>query len=376
VTAEEAFVRTYGDAPSVAAEAPGRVNVIGEHTDYSGGFVLPAAIPLRCRTALAVRSGRTVSVFSENRAEDGILGYELGREMAGRGWLDYVQGLTRMLADRGGRIEGFDLAIASEIPAGAGLASSAALEVAALRALRDAFGLGFDDVALAKIARRAENEFVGAPVGIMDPMAASLAPENAALFLDTRSLAHQPVPIPTGGELAVIDSGIPHEHARGGYRLRRAECDEAARLLGVALLRDLFGRDPDEVARALPEPLGRRARHVLSENGRVLETVEALRAGDLARAGTLMRASHRSLADDFEVSTPELDLLVEIAAARENVFGARLTGGGFGGSVLLLVRRGEGRAAAEDVAEEYRRRSGRDAGVLLPLRSATPDPEP
>jgi galactokinase len=376
MTAAEVFGRIYGAAPHVGAEAPGRVNVIGEHTDYSGGFVLPAAIRLRCRTALALRRGRTVRVFSDLRAADGILEYELGREAAGGGWLDYVQGLTRTLADRGMRIEGFDLAVASEIPPGAGLASSAALEVAMLRALREAFGLGFDDVELAQIARRAENDFVGAPVGVMDPMAASLAPENAALFLDTRSLAYERVPFPSGGELAVIDSGMPHDHARGGYRVRRAECDEAARRLGVPLLRDLPGREPDETVRSLPEPLGRRVRHVLSENARVFETVEAFRAGDLSRAGALMHASHRSLADDFEVSTPELDLLVENAVARENVFGARLTGGGFGGSVLLLARRGEARTAAEGIADEYRRRSGRDAVVLLPLRSPAPDPEP
>jgi galactokinase len=368
------FEKVFGAPPAVSSGAPGRVNVIGEHTDYSGGFVLPAAIPLRCRVGLSVRSRRTIRAFSEWRAGDGILEYELGREKPGRGWLDYVQGLTRTLADRGVRLEGFDLAVESDVPPGAGLASSAALEVAVLRALGGAFGLGLDDLSLAEIARRSENDFVGAPVGVMDPMAASLAPEGAALWIDTRSLAHEPVPIPPGGELAVIDSGVAHEHSRGGYRLRREQCDEAARRLGVGLLRDLLGRVPDEVARSLPEPLGRRVRHVLGENARVLETVDAFRVGDLARAGARMRESHRSLADDFEVSTPELDLLVEIASARKDVFGARLTGGGFGGSVLALVRRGEGRAAAEEVAAEYRRRSGRTATVRLPLPIPAPEP--
>jgi galactokinase len=323
---------------------------------------------------LSVRSRRTIRAFSEWRAGDGILEYELGREERGRGWLDYVQGLTRTLADRGVRLEGFDLAVASDVPPGAGLASSAALEVAVLRGLREAFGLGLDDVSLAEIARRSEHDFVGAPVGVMDPMAASLATTGEALFLDTRSLAHERVPIPPGAELAVIDSGVAHAHSRGGYRARREECDDAARRLGVGLLRDLFGRDPDEVVGSLPEPLGRRVRHVLGENARVLGTVEAFRAGDLARAGAQMRESHRSLADDFEVSTPELDLLVEIASARGDVFGARLTGGGFGGSVLALVRRGEGCSAAEAVAAEYRRRSGRSARVLLPLPIPAPEP--
>jgi len=371
VSAADVFARIYGTAPRVLGEAPGRVNVIGEHTDYSGGFVLAAAIPLRCRVALSPRRGRTIRAFSESRAADGILAYELGREAARRGWLDYVQGLTRTLGDEGGAgIEGFDLAIASVVPPGAGLASSAALGIAVLRALREAFALRLDDVALAEVAQESENEFVGAPVGIMDPMASSLAPENAALFLDTRSLTHERVPLPQGGALAVIDSGMPHEHSRGGYRTRRAECDEAARRLGVAMLRDLFGNDPNEIARSLPEPLGRRACHVLGENARVLDTVDAFRTGDLRRAGARMRESHRSLADDFEVSTPELDLLVEIATSRDGVFGARLTGGGFGGSVVLLTRRGEGRVAAVDVAAEYRRRCGRDAAILLPA----PDP--
>ena len=369
-------MEVFGASPAVSRAAPGRVNVIGEHTDYSGGFVLPAAIPLRCRAELSVRPGRTVRAFSEWSSADGILEYELGGEESGRGWLDYVQGLTRTLADRGVRLEGFDLAVASDVPPGAGLASSAALEVAVLRALRDAIGFELDDVSLAEIARRSENDFVGAPVGVMDPMAASLASEGAALWIDTRSLAHEIVPIPPDGELAVIDSGIAHEHSRGGYRVRREQCDEAARRLGVGLLRDLLGRDPEELVRALPEPLGRRVRHVLGENARVLETVGAFRDGDLARAGDRMRQSHRSLADDFEVSTPELDLLVQIASVRKDVFGARLTGGGFGGSVLMLARRGEGRTAAEDVAAEYRRRAGRSATVLLPLPIPVREPRP
>jgi galactokinase len=366
MTPTERFAEIFGSAPATAADAPGRVNVIGEHTDYSGGFVFPAAIPLRCRVALAVRPGRRVRAFSENRAGDGTLEYELGAERPGRGWVDYVQGVTRMLADRPEPMEGFDLVVSADVPPGAGLASSAALEVATVRALRAAFGMTFDDLALALIARKAENEFVGAPVGIMDQMASSLAPEGSALFLDTRSLAHEEVPIPPDAELAVIDSGIPHEHARGGYRTRRAECDEAARRLGVVELRDLLGREPETVARALPEPLGRRVRHVLTENMRVLDAVHAWRSRDSAKAGELMKESHRSLSEDFEVSTPELDRLAGLANARGDVFGARLTGGGFGGSVLLLARRGSGRAAAEAVAREYGDSTGRTAAVLLP----------
>jgi galactokinase len=368
LTVADDFVKSYGAPPRVFAEAPGRVNLIGEHTDYSGGFVLPAAIPLQCRVALSPRADELVRLYSVDRPRDGVRTYELGQEARRRNWTDYVQGLTHVLREEGHRgLKGFDLAVASEVPIGAGLASSAALEISVLRALRETFELEIDDVDFARIGRRAENEFVGAPVGIMDQMAASLAPGGAALFLDTRSLQSERVPIPPDGEIAVVDSGVRHDHATGGYRERRAECDEAARLLGVPQLRDLLGRDPAEVARALPEPLGRRARHVLEENARVLETVAAFRQGDLSRAGALIRESHRSLARDFEVSTPELDLLVEIASAGSGVFGARMTGGGFGGSVLLLVRRGQGRVAADAVVAEYRRRSGRNAVVRLPV---------
>jgi galactokinase len=368
----DGFAERFGSAPDVEAEAPGRVNLIGEHTDYSGGFVLPAAIPRRCRVALARRPGNRVRLFSANRESDGVQEYALGEEDAGRGWIDYVQGITRVLAEGRAAIGGFDAAVESDVPLGSGLASSAALEVSVLRALRDAYGLALDDVALAKAGRRAENEFVGAPVGIMDQMASSLAPEGAALFLDTRSLAHETVPIPEAAELGVIDSGLPHEHSKGGYRTRRAEVDEAAQRLDVRELRDLSGEDPEAVARRLPEPLSRRVRHVLTENRRVLDAVAALRANDLVRMGTLMRGSHRSLAEDFEVSKPEIDLLVALADGRPGVYGARLTGGGFGGSVLLLAARGEARAAAEAVAGEYRGRTGRSAAILLPVEAGAP----
>jgi galactokinase len=353
-------------APEVEGSAPGRVNLIGEHTDYSGGFVLPAAIPQRCVAGLTRRADGRVRAVSANRRKEGVAAFALGREKPGAGWIDYVQGTTALAASAGLPLGGFDLAVASEVPLGAGLSSSAALCVALLRALREAFGWDAGDVDLARLAQRVENDFVGAPVGIMDPMAVSLASEGMALFLDTRSLRHESVPIPAGCALAVIDSGIEHANAGAGYRARRAECDEAARRLGVPLLRDLLGRDPDAVAAALPEPLGRRVRHVLTENARVLEFVAAMREGLLERLGALLAASHRSLRDDFEVSTPEIDRMVAIADETDGVLGARLTGGGFGGSVLLLARAGRAAAAASDVARRYDADTGRAARVLLP----------
>lgn len=349
-------------ASAVRADAPGRVNLIGEHTDYSHGFVLPAAIPQRTRVLLAPRADIVVRVASHEIGE--AAAYALGEERRSGRWLDYVQGVTWALREAGHAIWGFDAAIASDVPMGSGLASSAALEVALLRALRAAFGLDLDDVRLALLAQRAESAFVGARVGVMDQMAASLADDRTALFLDTRSLAWERVPLPRGAELVVIDSGVRHDHAAGGYNVRRSECERAATLLGVASLRDA---GPDDVARAaLPDPLSRRARHVVTENARVLEALAAMRAGDLARLGALFDASHESLRDDFEVSVPETDLLVDLARREPEVFGARLTGGGFGGSVVILARTGAGREVAVRVSRGYASHTGTAATTLVP----------
>jgi galactokinase len=356
------FATLFGRPPTAAADAPGRVNVIGEHTDYNGGFVLPAAIPLRTRAEVAVRDDTTVRAASAGVGDGTVVSYRLGEERPGRGWLDYVQGITCVVAAGGGRIAGFDLRLDSDVPVGAGVSSSAALEVAVLRALRHAFGLALDDIALALAAQRAESDFVGARVGVMDQMASSLAGAGAALFLDTRSLAWRHVPLPPTIELVVLDSGVAHRHAAGAYNRRRTECEEAAALLGVPLLRDAT---PADVTR-LDGHLARRVRHVVTENARVLEAVAALEAGDAARLGALLVASHRSLRDDYEVSTPELDLLVELALAEDGVHGARLTGGGFGGSIVMAARAGRARVAGARVARAYAKRTGRTATLLVP----------
>jgi galactokinase len=367
------FARLYGRAPELAADAPGRVNLIGEHTDYNGGFVLPLAIPQRTRVELARRPDRTVRAWSaqvsEETPEQAPEAYELGTEARGRGWLDYVQGVTSELLQAGHEIGGVDLRIDSRVPLGSGLSSSAALEVALLRALREAFALELDDVRLALLGQKAENNLVGAPVGVMDQMAASLADTRTALFLDTRNLRFERVPLPDEAELAVIDSGIEHQHATGGYRERRQQCEQAAELLGVGQLRELYATDLPRVAR-LPEPLNRRARHVVTENGRVLAAVQALRRGDLALLGKLLDAGHRSLAEDFEVSLPEIDLLARFARQQEGVYGARLTGGGFGGSVVVLARKGKARDAAEWAVAHYSDETGKDAKVLVPEEPA------
>ena len=333
---------------TVHASAPGRVNLIGEHTDYNDGFVLPLALPLTTRVTLTPAPGQIARVTSAEFAEAEET-YTLGTEQRGRGWLDYVQGVTWALARAGYALGGFSARIASDVPVGAGLSSSAALEVALLRALREAFALPLDDVAIARLGQAAENGFVGAQTGIMDQLAASLAPPGQALLIDCRTLGARPIALPRGAALLVIHSGVRHSNADGGYNQRRAECAEACRLLGVESLRDL---PPDRLGRvaALPSPLDRRVRHVLFENARVLAAAAALDDGDTSRLGELMAASHASQRDDYEVSVPAVDRLVEAASSQPGVFGARLTGGGWGGCIVALVAAERAADVAEQVA--------------------------
>jgi galactokinase len=337
----EHFARIFHREPQVVVSAPGRVNLIGEHTDYNGGYVLPMAIPQRTWVAISHAADHHARVSSRNLGGgDRIREFSVGGEVVTRSWIDYVQGVTQAMARDGHAVRGFDLAIVSDVPLGSGLSSSAALEIA-------------------------ENDFVGAPVGLMDQMAASLADDRTALFLDTRTLQYEQVPLPGGGGLVVINSGVAHNHASGDYRTRRAECERAAAALGVPQLRDLGPADLPRVA-ALPEPLDRRARHVVTEDERVLESVAAMKAGDLRRLGELFAASHASQRDDFEVSVREIDLLVDLASAEPGVFGARLTGGGFGGSIVALVEASASAGIGERVARAYRERSGHTPAILVP----------
>jgi galactokinase len=358
------FAELFGRPPTVSAEAPGRVNLIGEHTDYNGGFVLPIATRQTTTIAFSPRRDGSVRLWSAAvAAAEGRMEYLLGAETRTGRWVDYVAGVTSVLRESGAAIGGFDARIESDVPLGGGLSSSASLEVAVLRVLNAAFDLALDPVAIARLAHRAETGLVGAPVGIMDPMAVSLADERAALFLDTQDLTFERLPLPPGTALIVIHSGITHRHATGGYRQRREECEAAARLLGVPLLRAVN----DEAAIAtLPPPLDRRARHVFTENVRVLNAREALRHGDAHAFGVLMSASHRSMRDDFEVSTPEIDQLVAFADAEPAVLGARLTGGGFGGCIVALADAGGAPAAATHIAAAYRQRVGLSPSVLMP----------
>jgi galactokinase len=354
----------FGREPSVAADAPGRVNLIGEHTDYNGGFVLPTCIPQRTQVELAPRTDRRVRVASIG-VSAAVEEYALGEERSGRGWLDYVQGVTQILANDEHDFGGFDARIASNVPVGSGLSSSAALTVSLMRALRMAFAIDIEDLPVARTAQRVENQFVGAQVGIMDPMVCSLGDGEHALFIDARDFSYQRVALPKNAELVVINSGLAHQHSAGDYNTRRSECERACSLLGIRQLRDLKTADLPRLA-VLPEILQRRARHVITENDRVLAAVEAFQSGDLVTAGRLFFASHDSQRDDYQVSIPEVDLLIDLARPESGVYGARLTGGGFGGSVVLLVKAGCGRIVGGRIAEQYAVKTGLRATVLVP----------
>ena len=366
---ETDFLALFGRDAEVEASAPGRVNLIGEHTDYNGGFVLPTVIPQRTHVELARREGRAIQVWSDAVPGAGVVAYTLGQERRAGDWADYVRGVTWVLQDAGFAIGGADLRITSTVPLGSGLSSSAAIEMSVLKALREAFALDIGPLEMARAGRRAENEFVGVPTGVMDQMASLLARDGTALFIDTRTLDYRTVPLPPGLELLVVNSGVRHNLAKGDYRTRRRECEEAARMLGVPELRDVTADELERV-NALGEPHRRRARHVVTENARVLAAVAAMEAADGAELGRLFDRSHASMRDDYDVSVPEVDLLVALARQQPAVVGARLTGGGFGGSIVALVETGRAAAVGSLVASAYRDATGLTASVLVPAPEA------
>jgi len=347
--------------------APGRVNLIGEHTDYNDGFVMPAAINRDCQVAAAVRSDRRLHIRSANLAKDFEIELDAHVQPAGN-WTDYPHGVAVMLLREGIALPGANLLIHGDVPLGAGLSSSAALEVACALALLDLAGAGtrMDRMQLALLCQRAENEFVGARCGIMDQFIACHGRAGHALLLDCRSLQYRALPLPADVHLVVCNTMVKHAIAGGEYNQRRAQCEEGVRLLAQAIpgkqiraLRDVTLAELERERTRLPELVYRRCRHVVTENERTQAAAKALEAGDLAEFGRLMAASHASLRDDYEVSCPELDLMVGLAKREPGVLGARMTGGGFGGCTINLVQARHSEQVQQSLARKYEAQSGR-----------------
>ncbi len=370
-------------SPEVEALAPGRVNLLGEHTDYNDGFVLPTAIPQKTVVQIGLSDDGLYHFYSEDldeqvdMVEDSFRAGSMPTVQSQ--FASYIFGCIEILKNVGYTILPLNFYVKSEVPMGSGLSSSAALEVATLRAIRQLFNLPINDVEIAQFAQQAEIEYAHVQCGIMDQMASSLADTKHMLFLDTRTLERRVLPLPTGASILVIDSGVPRTLAGSGYNQRRAECEKAASILGVKALRDIT-----DVVRVetLPEPLRQRARHVVTENNRVLEAVKLVETqnnetqnnetqnnetplmASLHKFGELMNASHASLRDDYEVSVPALDTLVDILQKTRGVFGARLTGAGFGGATVALVAAGEEENIATEVLEQYNH-AGYTGNVLV-----------
>ena len=358
----EDFRARFG-SPATLYRAPGRVNLIGEHTDYNDGFVLPAAIEFYCWVAAARRSDRTLVIHSENFNETVEANLESISVPEKKHWSNYPLGVAWALEGAGKRLRGANILISGDVPLGAGLSSSAAIEIAVGFALLHQSGHPIDRIALAKLCQKAENEFVGARVGIMDQFVSCFGRASHALMLDCRSLEFALVKLPPGFQLVICNTMVKHEVATGEYNVRRAECEEGLRALRTVLpeiraLRDVTLAQLEKHQELLDPKVYARCRHVVMENARVQSAMRAFESRDIRALGPLMRDSHYSLRDDYEVSCPELDLMTEIAVAQRGVIGARMTGGGFGGCTVNLVESADVDAFKEKVSAEYFSKTG------------------
>ena len=355
--AAELFTSTFRTKPKGVWSAPGRANLIGEHTDYNDGWVLPFGINRRTWVALAKNDSNEIRVVSSLDGSMKSISLGSGQHPTGLDWALYPLGVAWMLKEATSNVNhfGVDLAITTNVPIGAGLSSSAAIEMAVAIALNEIWDLNLTRSELAKIGQRAENLVVGAPTGIMDQMASVHAAADSAVLLDCRSLEVRQIPLgfaERGLSIAVMDTRVKHSHGTSGYRERREQCEAASAALGVAALRDAGPGDLTQLENLVPEVVFRRARHIVTENQRVVLAAEALEAGKLEAFGELMNASHSSMRDDFEISIAELDLAVEVAR-RNGALGSRMTGGGFGGAAIALIDSTQIPALAKAVKAEF-----------------------
>ncbi len=367
---EGAFEKVFGAAPEVVVRAPGRVNLIGEHTDYNDGFVLPAAIDRFIEFAGRRRADRTVRVHSTDFQDSAEFSLDDIQKDSEHRWSNYLRGVSKFLESDGHQLTGADIVFGGNVPRESGLSSSAAVEVAATTFWQRLMGLKLDPVYVIKLSRRAENEFVGVPCGIMDQFISALGRAEHALFLDCRDLSYRHVPLRGDVKVVVCNTGIKRALAQSEYEVRLRQCNQAVaqlKTVGLAIknLRDVDPEDLDTASDALSEILLRRARHVVTENARVLEAVKVLEEGDLERFGELMNASHESLRDDYEVSCKELDVLVELAWKQPGTLGARMTGAGFGGCTVNLVRADATEAFAQAVSRGYQESLSLNAEIYV-----------
>jgi galactokinase len=365
----ESFKTRFASEPRIF-RAPGRVNLIGEHTDYNEGFVLPAAINLYTWSAFARRQDHSLHVHSENLNESTMIDLREKHPRPKDYWSDYVHGVALMLQHRGVPVSGADIMIFSNVPSGAGLSSSAALEVSVASGLLALSEQSIRLEEIAQLCQRAENEFVGARVGIMDQFASCFGTIDHAILLDCRSLDFERLRLPDEVELVICNTMVKHGHSGGEYNDRRAQCEEGVRLLkrsfpSIRALRDITLLQLEARRGELPDLIFRRCHHVISENERVLRVVAALQNGALEPLGQCMAESHLSLRNDYEVSCRELDVMVEIAARQEGVIGSRMTGGGFGGCTINLVRAAAVGTFKREVAEEYRLATGIEPEIYV-----------
>ena len=363
------FERLFGTRPRIF-RAPGRVNLIGEHTDYNDGFVMPAAVAFSTYVAVAPRPDRKLVIHSEEFPGNFEFDLDHLPERRTGAWCDYVLGVASVLQQRGLKFGGASLLVHGEVPIGAGLSSSAAVEVASALALMSMSETQLPLPEIAKLCQYAENNFVGAKVGIMDQFVSCMGKAGHAFLLDCRSLEFRFVPIPTGIRLVVCNTMVKHDLATGAYNTRRAECEEGARLFAkwdpaVRALRDVSVDLLDQHLHDLPPTIGKRCSHVVRENQRTLDAARLLTEGDLAQVGTLMCESHNSLRDLYEVSCRELDIMVDAAEGLAGFVGGRMTGGGFGGCTVNLVREENAEGFAKGIAERYLQKTGIAAQVYL-----------
>jgi galactokinase len=358
-----AFAERFGGDPTLVVHAPGRVNLLGDHTDYNEGFVLPMALHRGAWIALRPRSDDRVVLRSLDFGDEQA--FSLSAIHKGRGWIEYVKGTAWALQEAGSRLRGWEGVLTGEIPIGAGLSSSAALELASARAFVAAAGLAWQPVDAARLAQRAENGWVGMQCGIMDQLVIACGREGHALLIDCRDLSTRPIPLPRGTVVAVLDTSTRRALVDSTYNERRARCEEATRRLGVRALRDVTGADLEAKVEMLPAELRSLARHVVTENARTLGAAEAMTRGDAAAMGALMDASHRSLRDDFGVSSPALDAIVAAAQSAPGCYGARMTGAGLAGCAVALVEEAAAPAFVAETERAYRARTSQVAAVHL-----------